>query len=141
MEDYSGKTELVLWGDDYVKFTPFLTQGSSLFITGFFKQRFNTPEYEFKVNGITMVETIKRSLTKQLTIDIHPKDVSTNLISFIEENVKKFPGRSTLKLNLTEPKENLKISLVTMDNGFEMNDEMVDFLDGNPDLDVQVVTH
>ena len=58
-----------------------------------------------------------------------------------EENVKKFPGRSTLKLNLTEPKENLKISLVTMDNGFEMNDEMVDFLDGNPELDVQIMTH
>ena len=27
IEDYSGKTELVLWGDDYVKFTPFLQQG------------------------------------------------------------------------------------------------------------------
>ena len=141
IEDYSGKTELVLWGDDYVKFTPFLTQGSSLFITGFFKQRFNTPQYEFKVNGITMVETIKRSLTRQLTIEVHPKDISTKLISFFEENVKKFPGRSTLKLNLSEPKENLKISLVTMDNGFEMNDEMVDFLDGNPELDVQVTSN
>src|SRR5436190_1666336 len=141
MEDYSGKTELVLWGDDYAKFTPFLLQGSSLFITGFFKQRFNTPEYEFKINGITMVETIKRSLTKQLIIDVHPKNISTNLISFFEENVKKFPGRSTLRLNLIESKENLKISLVTMDSGFEMNDEMVDFLEGNPDLDVQVTSN
>ena len=88
-----------------------------------------------------MVETIKRSLTKQLTIDVHPKNISTSLISFLEDNVKKFPGRSALKVNLTEPKENLKISLVTMDNGFEMNDEMVDFLDGNPELDVQIMTH
>ena len=54
--------------------------------------------------------------------------------------MKKFPGRSTLKLNLTEPKENLKISLVTMDNGFEMNDEIVDFLESNPELDVQVTS-
>ena len=88
-----------------------------------------------------MVETIKRSLTRQLTIDVHPKYISTSLISFLEENVKKFPGRAALKLNLTEAKENLKISLVTMDNGFEMNDEMVDFLDGNPELDVQIMTH
>jgi len=141
IEDYSGKTELVLWGDDYVKFTPFLQQGSSLFITGFYKQRFNTPEYEFKINGITMVETIKRSLTKQLIIDVHPKNISTNLVSFLEENVKKFPGRSTLRLNLIESKENLKISLVTMDSGFEMNEEMVDFLESNPDLDVQVTSN
>lgn len=141
IEDYSGKSELVLWGDDYVKFTPFLQQGSSLFITGFFKQRFATAEYEFKISGITMVETIKRNLTKQVIIDVHPKDISRDVVTFFEENVKKFPGRSMLRVNLNEPKENLKISLVTMDNGFEMNDEMVDFLDGNPDLDVQVLTH
>ena len=141
IEDYSGKSELVLWGDDYVKFTPFLQQGSSLFITGFFKQRFTTSEFEFKINGITMVETIKRNLTKQLTIEVHPKDVSKNVVEFFEGNIKKFPGRSTLRVNLTEPRENLKISLVTMDSGFEMNDEMVDFLEENPDLDVQVLTH
>ena len=141
IEDYSGKTELVLWGDDYVKFTPFLQQGSSLFITGFFKQRFATAEYEFKISGITMVETIKRNLTRQLIIEVQPKDITRDVVTFFEENVKKFPGRSTLRVNLNEPKENLKISLVTMDNGFEMNDEMVDFLEGNPDLDVQVLTH
>ena len=141
IEDYSGKTELVLWGDDYVKFTPFLQQGSSLFITGFFKQRFATAEYEFKISGITMVESIKRNLTRQLIIEVQPKDITRDVVTFFEENVKKFPGRSTLRVNLNEPKENLKISLVTMDNGFEMNDEMVDFLEGNPDLDVQVLTH
>jgi DNA polymerase III subunit alpha len=141
IEDYSGKSELVLWGDDYMKFTPYLLQGSSLFITGFFKQRFATAEFEFKVSGITMLETIKRSLTKQLIIDVHPKDVSKDVVTFFEENIKKFPGRSMLRINLNEPKENVKISLVTMDSGFEMNDEMVDFLEGNPDLDVQVLTH
>jgi DNA polymerase-3 subunit alpha len=88
-----------------------------------------------------MVETIKRSLTKQLIIDVHPKNISTNLVSFLEENVKKFPGRSTLRLNLIESKENLKISLVTMDSGFEMNEEMVDFLESNPELDVQVTSN
>jgi DNA polymerase-3 subunit alpha len=88
-----------------------------------------------------MVETIKRSLTKQLIIDVHPKNISTNLISFFEENVKKFPGRSTLRLNLIESKENLKISLVTMDSGFEMNEEMVDFLESNPELEVQVTSN
>ncbi|HET9747020.1 MAG TPA: DNA polymerase III subunit alpha, partial [Chitinophagaceae bacterium] len=141
IEDYSGKSDLVLWGDDYVKFTPFLQQGSSLFITGFFKQRFAASEYEFKISGITMVETIKRNLTKQLIVDVHPKSITTDIVTFFDENVRKFPGRSTLRVNLNEPKDNLKISLVTMDNGFEMNDEMVDFLESNPDFDVQVLTH
>jgi len=140
IEDYSGKTDMVLWGDDYIRFTPYLQSGSALFIVGFFKQRFNTSEYEFKINTITTIETIKRSLTKQLNIDVHPKSITTEMISFIEENMKANPGRSILKFNLHEPKNNLKISLVTLDRGFEMNDEMVDFLEENPELEVQVTT-
>ena len=126
--------------DDYIRFTPFLQQGGTLFITGHFKQRFNTPEYEFKIVGITSIETIKRNLTKQLCIDVHPKNISEKMISFIEGNVKSHPGRSSLKFNLLEPKNNLKISFITLDTGFEMNDEMVDFLDSNPDMDVQILT-
>jgi DNA polymerase-3 subunit alpha len=76
-----------------------------------------------------------------LIIDVHPKNISTTLINFFEDNVKKFPGRSTLRLNLIESKENLKISLVTMDSGFEMNEEMVDFLESNPELEVQVTSN
>ena len=140
IEDYSGKTDLVLWGDDYIRFTPFLQLGGTLFITGNFRQRYNTPEYEFKVISVTTIENIKRNLTKQLCIDIHPKNISDEMINFIERNLKGHPGRSSLKFNLYEPKNNLRISLITLDTGFEMNDEMVDYLENHPDLEVQVTT-
>jgi DNA polymerase-3 subunit alpha len=54
--------------------------------------------------------------------------------------MKNFPGKSTLKFTLTEPKNKMKISLMTMSSGFEMNDEMVNFLENKPELDVQVIT-
>jgi DNA polymerase-3 subunit alpha len=34
----------------------------------------------------------------------------------------------------------LKISMYTLENGFQMNDEMASFLTDNPELEVQVVT-
>ncbi len=141
IEDYSGKTDLVVWGDDYARFSHFLQQGSALFITGVFRQRFNTPDYEFRVVSISMAENVKQQLTRQLILDLHPKDVSQDLISFIEKNMKNFPGQSSLKINLTEPKNNLKISLISLDNGFGMNEEMVEFLEANPQLDIQVVAN
>src|SRR5688572_14187923 len=140
VEDYSGKTDFILWSEDYMKFTPYLQYGSTLFITGFFRQRFNKPEYEFKITGISLAETIKRNLTRQLNIEIHPQNITPGVIGFVEKNVKNFPGRSSLKFILNEPKNNLKISLITMDKGFEMNDEMVEFLEKNPELEVQVTT-
>ncbi|HKB44218.1 MAG TPA: OB-fold nucleic acid binding domain-containing protein, partial [Chitinophagaceae bacterium] len=140
IEDYSGKTELILFSEDYLKFTPFLQNTHTVFITGFFKPRYNREEFEFKVLSISLVETIKRNLTKQVTIEVNPKDINEDMIRFMEKNIKSFPGKSSLKFTLTEPRNKTKISLITMDNGFEMNDELVHFLEAKPELEVQVLT-
>src|SRR5260221_1731046 len=140
IEDYSGKTELILFSEDYLKFTPFLQNTHTVFITGFFKPRYNREEFEFKVLSISLVETIKKNLTKQVTIEVNPKDINEDMIRFMEKNIKSFPGKSSLKFTLTEPRNKTKISLITMDNGFEMNDEVVHFLEAKPELELQVLT-
>jgi len=140
IEDYSGKTEFPLFSEDYMRLTPILQQGSTVLIHGYFKQRYNKDEFEFKVMSVSLAETMKRNMTKQLTIEAHPQDISSELVNFIEKNVKNNPGKSTLKFTLSEPKNKMKISLVTMNSGFEMNEEMIQFLENKPELEVQVVT-
>ncbi|HSU29229.1 MAG TPA: OB-fold nucleic acid binding domain-containing protein, partial [Chitinophagaceae bacterium] len=140
IEDYSGKTELILFSEDYLKLTPLLLQGNTVFITGFFRPRYNREEFEFKVAHVSLVETLKRNLTKQVNIEVNPNDVNEDMIQFMSKNLKDYPGKSTLKFVLSEPGKKMKISLVTMDNGFEMNDELIHFLESKPELDVQVVT-
>jgi DNA polymerase-3 subunit alpha len=140
IEDYSGKTTIILFSEDYMKFSPMLQQGNTVFMTGYFKQRYNRDEFEFKVLNVSLVETMKRNLTKQVNIEVNPLDINEDMIRFVEKNVKNFPGKTTLKFTLTEPKNNWKISLVTMDNGFEMNNEMIEFLQNKPELEVQVQT-
>lgn len=140
LEDYSGKSEFILWSEDYVKFLNYLEKGKNLFLCGFFRQRYNKSEYEFKVEKITLLETIKQNLTKQLILDVEARHLKETQISFIEENVKKYPGRSSLKFNITEPKQKLRVSMYTLENGFLMNDEMASFLSSNPEMEVQVIT-
>lgn len=141
IEDYSGKTEFPLFSEDYMRLTPILQQGSTVLITGYFKPRYNKDEFEFKVISVSLAETMKRNMTKQITIDANPKDLSKEMVSFIEKNVKSFPGSATLRFNLTEPKNRMKISLVTSGSGFELNEEMIQFLETKPELEVQVQTN
>jgi len=140
IEDYTGKCELLLWSDDYTKYANYLEKGKNLFITGSFRQRYNRPEFEFKVEKIILLESIKQNLTRQVVVDIEARFLNEELIGFIEGNVKRYPGRSGLKFNISEPKTNYKISMYTVENGFEMNDEMAAFLLEKPELDIQVVT-
>jgi DNA polymerase-3 subunit alpha len=62
------------------------------------------------------------------------------MISFIQKNLKYHPGSSVLRFILSEPKNNMRISLVTANGGFEMNEEMIHFLQEKPELEVQVLT-
>jgi DNA polymerase-3 subunit alpha len=141
LEDYTGKSEFLLWSEDYARFSNYLEKGKNLFMTGSFRQRFNKSEFEFKVDKIMLLESIKQQLTRQVVIEIDARHVNEELVSFLEKNVKKYPGRSSIRFNISEPRSNYRVSMFSMENGFEMNDEMAEFLHGKPEMEVQIVTN
>ena len=139
IEDFSGKTDFILWSEDYVKYQHYLEKGQNIVITGFFRQRYNQPNvFEFKVTSMMLLETIKQTMTKNLELNVHPISVTKSFVEFIEKNVKRNPGKASLRFNVIEPIENLKISLYSYEKGFLMNEEMADFLWNNPDVEVNV---
>ncbi|MEP6584022.1 MAG: OB-fold nucleic acid binding domain-containing protein, partial [Ginsengibacter sp.] len=138
IEDYTSKMELTLWSDDYVKMSNYLEPGRVIFLTGCFKQRYNKSEFEFKVAGITLLESLMKSCTKKLQIEVHPKYVTPGFIEFIEGNVQSYPGKSCLRFCISEPLSKMKFAMYTIDNGFQMNDEMAKYLQQKPELDVVV---
>ncbi len=140
IEDYTGKAEFMLWSEDYARYSNYLEKGKNLFLTGGFRQRFNKAEFEFRIEKMMLLESIKPILTKQIIMDVEARFINEALVRFIEGNVRKYPGKSGLKFNIIESKSHNRVSLFTMGNGFEMNDEMSAFLEKTPELEVQVVT-
>ncbi|HEY8659730.1 MAG TPA: DNA polymerase III subunit alpha [Hanamia sp.] len=138
IEDYSAKMELMLWSEDYVRFSNFLETGMVISISGGFSQRYQKSPFEFKVNSVTLLESLMKSSTKKLQIEMNPKDVSTEFIDFIEKNVQQFPGNSTLRFSINDNISKLKFGMYTLEKGFEMNDEMANYLQEKPELEIQV---
>jgi DNA polymerase-3 subunit alpha len=139
IEDFTGKTEFILWSEDYIKYQNYLERGQNVLINGFFRPRYNRPnEFDFKVTGMSLLESVKQSLTRSVEISVHPASVTKDFVSFVDKNIKSFPGKSSLRFNIYEPRENLKVSLYTFEKGFQMNEEMAEFLLSNPDIDVHV---
>jgi DNA polymerase-3 subunit alpha len=138
VEDYSGKTELVLFGDDYVKYGPYLEQGHAVFITGSFKQRPYKDEYEFRLSTITLAENARKQMTKQLCLEVDARNLTGDMVEFFDKNIKMHPGSSMLKISIVEPKRGFKAGLTTMGSGFEMNEELIEFLEAKPEIEVAV---
>jgi len=138
LEDYSEKMELMLFGEDYVKYNNYLEPGMVICINGSFVQRYQTSPYEFKIGSMSLLETVMRSNTKKLHIDMNPKDVSKDFIDFVGSNVQKFPGNATLKFNICDSLSKLKFAMYTSHKCFEMNDEMASYLQQKPELDIKI---
>ncbi|HEU4633904.1 MAG TPA: OB-fold nucleic acid binding domain-containing protein, partial [Flavisolibacter sp.] len=138
LEDYTGKTEIVLFGDDYVRYNAYLQNGHAVMLVGTFRQRQYKPEYEFRVSSISLAENVKRQLTKQVQLEVDVRNVQRDMIDFLEENLKKYPGKSSLRVIVSEPKTNLRANLFTFNGGLEMNNDLIHFLQNKPEIEVQV---
>jgi DNA polymerase-3 subunit alpha len=140
IEDYSGKSEFMLWSEDFVKYTHYLEKGLIVLIEGGFKTRYNSEQYEFKLSKIHLLETVKPALTKQVIVEVQPQFVSTQFVNFIENNVKQYPGKTALKFNIVDVRNNYKVGMYSLETGFTMNDDMAEFLNENKDIEVNVIT-
>ena len=139
IEDFTGKTDFILWSEDYIKFQNYLEVGQKIFLTGSFRNRYNQPNaFEFKITNMSLLETVKQNQTRSIEISMHPSKLDQEMLEFVEKNLKQNPGRASLKFNFVEPKEQLVASVRTYEKGFLMNDDMVSFLDKHPDLSVLV---
>lgn len=140
IEDYTGNTEFTLFRDDYVKMSDYFKPGNCVCVVGNFGLSFDRSEYRFRVLNVYLIESLKQLLTKQVHIVMHPKDVTAGMIEFMQKNQKRNPGNTRLKLSLVEDKEDLKVSLFTLEKGISMNDDLVEYLEANPGWEVQVVS-
>jgi DNA polymerase-3 subunit alpha len=141
VEDYSGKTEIMLWGDDYMRFKDYLEKGKIIFVVGSFKNRFNSDKYEFKVERISLLESIKHGMTKQVTLFVEPRHITEEMISFLEGNLVKYKGGSTsLRINLMDVKNQRLTSLYSLGPGLNMNDELAVWIQGRPEIEVKIDT-
>lgn len=70
-EDYDDTCELALFGDDFIKFKQFLTDGYFLQIRGRVAERFRKEgDWEFKITSINLLSELRDKLAKCVTIQV-----------------------------------------------------------------------
>lgn len=141
LEDKTGKFEFALWSEDYLKFTTHFKAGLCLYVNGAFKsKRFNENEYEFKIQGMHLLQEVKRAHTRKLGLVTMPQHVTPEIIDFLADNAAKNPGKCEIYMQLIDRQEDLTVKLHTFNRHIEMNDELAQFLLKQPDIDIYIDT-
>ena len=140
VEDYSGKTEFMLWSEDCVKYNNYLEKGLIVMIEGAFRQRYDGQPFEFGLNKLHLLDTVKSILTKQVIIDVEPQFINKEMVEFIDANIKANPGKTSLKFNIIDKRNNLKVGMYSLEKSMTMNDDLAFYLNENKDIEVYLVT-
>lgn len=141
LEDYTGKSEFMLWSNDYVLYKPFLEKGLSLFVTGGFKQRFNGGQAEFKIEKIMMLDMVKQKLTKELILETDARLITKEMIEGLEQQLKQAPGQTTLKFFVQDPVNKHRIAFKTREKGIEMTEDVTNWLAKHPEIEASVISN
>jgi DNA polymerase-3 subunit alpha len=90
-EDYDDTCELALFGDDFIKFKQFLTDGYFLQIRGRVAERFRKEgDWEFKITSINLLSELRDKLAKCVTIQVPIErindDFMSQIVAILEDN-------------------------------------------------------
>ncbi len=116
-EDYSNSCEFVLFGEDYIRFKMYLTDGYFLHLKGRLVERFKQKDnWEFKINSICLLSDLRDKLTKCLTIQLDLDDVTTGLLndidSLVRQNVKEYSKRNcSLRFLLRDGEDDISVDM------------------------------
>ncbi len=98
LEDFSGNTEITLFGDMYIKYLNYFEVGTCIYLTGKFEYWDKRQEWNFKVLEICLLESIKKTQTKGVLLSMMAKLLQEDLVEFLQENVEKNPGQARLHI-------------------------------------------
>jgi DNA polymerase-3 subunit alpha len=146
VEDYSGKAEFMLWSNDAAKFSNFLQTGMALFINGSVVPRMKYQQqeqvqdgWEFRINNIKLLETIRQENTRQVDIVLDPVALDRSSIDFFEKQLFKTAGNTQVKFILRDHARQFDVEL-TSSRSCQLNEEIAQYLLSNPALELRVHT-
>ncbi|MCB0489734.1 MAG: DNA polymerase III subunit alpha [Cyclobacteriaceae bacterium] len=140
LEDYSGRFEIMLWSEDYLKFKSFLMPGLFLFVEGMIvKRTWGDQSLEFRIKNIDLLNELGLKRTKGIQLKIDTQAINPNLIANIEDLCTEFSGNCPLYLKIKDEGESINLEMMSRKYRVKPVNDMVKKIKRIPDLEVEVV--
>lgn len=113
IQDYTGSLEITMFSESYAKFKTFFEEGTSVYVEGEYKQRYNSDEFEFRVQNVRLLETIGEEKTSSVTLRITVDTLTADLLDQIEKLCAAHKGKHLLKMELIDRQNKEKLSFTS----------------------------
>ncbi|MDE6371167.1 MAG: DNA polymerase III subunit alpha, partial [Duncaniella sp.] len=132
VEDFSGSTELMLFGQTYINFRNYGVAGTPILISGRFQRRFANSEVRFEITNIQLLEDMRGKLVRSITIDVEAAGMNRLLGSLLEESMKPREGihpQGELAFRIFDPAIN-RVLHMRAARRININRDLIETLEG-----------
>ncbi|HXU27470.1 MAG TPA: DNA polymerase III subunit alpha [Bacteroidia bacterium] len=126
MEDYMGSFEFILFGEDYIKFKNYMSEGFQVFVRAKVQTRFGQAgNFECKIQKIDLLSEIKDKTFNSIKLKVGASDVSNEFIDKIELLINTHPGKCNIEIHVEDKAENLSVKMFSKTKKIDINDEFM----------------
>jgi DNA polymerase-3 subunit alpha len=129
LQDYTGSLEITMFSESYAKFRNFFEEGTSVYVEGEYKQRYNSDEMEFKVLNVRLLETVGEEKTESVTLKIPVEKISADLIEQIDKICAAHKGKHTLRMELIDFQNKEKLPFISQARKVTVGNEFLSALE------------
>ena len=139
LQDYTDSFSFLLFDKDYVAFSNYFRNDFQLLVKGRVQGRHYKPEeLEFRIKEIHLLTAVREDLITSLTIKLKPELVNPEFIKNLKSVISENPGNKSLKFLLIDHDERITIPLFSRSIKTEITDELIGWLEDNPELGFKV---
>ena len=134
IEDYDDAYEMVLFGEDYLKFKIWLNPGEFLHIRGKIQERYNQPgSLEFKISNVQLLSDLRDKLLRNLTLKVALDKIDSAWIDSLNDVLQpegvSSKGNCVLKIKIYDPiDEKMCVDLPSKKYRINPDNDMIDNL-------------
>lgn len=133
IEDYSDSFEMMVFGEDYVKFKGYLQEGYFVQIRGLVQERFRqVGNWGFELKNIQLLSDLREKLAKSFTVQVPLQVVNSEFVQFMKNlidgtRVEGQDANCQLKFKIVDVQEGFNIEMPAKTIKINLTNE---FLDG-----------
>ncbi len=139
IEDFEGTAEIALFGDDWIRWSGFLKESYTVYITAKCQQRYryNTKLYSLNVQNVQQLYDVKNNRLERLTISVDASTLDENMINELSSVFAKHKGNTQLYFKLRNP-NNESLLLHSKDTVVNLDRKLISVLDSYDDIEYKI---
>jgi len=115
LQDFNGALQFNLYREDYQKFKDILVMGQVVYCEGINAKSWQGDGHYFKVKDVRLLDSVGKSLTKKITIQMPLHHIDEDFINNIFELCKTHQGKHLMQLEILDMEDEMKLEFSAPD--------------------------